>query len=52
MLTTEQKRRVQQSIAETEKFLNRETAYPKHLQNLELIETYTTHLAKLKNMLQ
>jgi len=51
-LTPEYKRRVQQSINETQRLLDKELSYSKDLQLNDVIERYIFRLAKLNAMLE
>ena len=46
-LTDEKKRRIFQSIEETERLLEKELSYMEDLQNKDRIEFYRSHISKL-----
>lgn len=50
-LTTEQIKRVKQSIVETERLLNKQLSFSKDLQKTDMIEFYQNHIIKLNDML-
>lgn len=50
-LTNEQTRRVQQSIAETQRALDKELGYREDLQDAKMVAFYRGHLATLRGML-
>jgi hypothetical protein len=50
-LTAEQTRRVEQSIVETQRALDKELSYRADLQDAKQVAFYRSHIAKLQGML-
>lgn len=51
-LTTEQRRRTIEALADTNRLLAREQAYLPHLQKPDVIASYERHIVKLVGMLE